>query len=218
MYSCTFRKRRCPSREAAYADCGRGRAVGGGEAKTREGETAGEERGSGPTRCRRTFDAAESSARARCMSAAMREFAQDASGLLSLNQVAYSILLLPKAHASEAGSAGAHAPKPASSLAASACLVSVLDAQPLIMRVSSTLAALLLATRGASAQSNIATRHELPAAATAAGALALDGSPAIYYIVPGAESTKFVLYQKGGGCELPRRQRQRRESNPRPYR
>ena len=50
----------------------------------------------------------------------------------------------------------------------------------------------------AAAQTNTATKRELPAAATAAGAVALDGSPYIYYVAPGAETTKFVIYQKGG--------------------
>jgi hypothetical protein len=50
-----------------------------------------------------------------------------------------------------------------------------------------------------SAQTNIATRRELSAGATAAGAVALDGSPYIYYVAPGAETTKFVISQKGGG-------------------
>jgi hypothetical protein len=31
------------------------------------------------------------------------------------------------------------------------------------------------------------------------GAVALDGSPFIYYVSPGAEKTKFVVFQKGGG-------------------
>jgi hypothetical protein len=31
------------------------------------------------------------------------------------------------------------------------------------------------------------------------GAVALDGSRAIYYVAPGAEASKYVIYQKGGG-------------------
>lgn len=64
-------------------------------------------------------------------------------------------------------------------------------------RATLLLAALLAPT--ASSQSNAATRRELPAAATAAGAVALDGSPYVYYVAPGAEKEKFVIYQKGGG-------------------
>jgi len=56
-----------------------------------------------------------------------------------------------------------------------------------------------LALARALAQSNTATRRELPPAAAAAGAVALDGSPYVYYVAPGAEARKFVIYQKGGG-------------------
>ena len=63
---------------------------------------------------------------------------------------------------------------------------------------TSTLFTLALAL-GASAQSNQATRRELPAGATRGGAVALDGSPYVYYVAPGAETHKFVIYQKGGG-------------------
>ena len=45
----------------------------------------------------------------------------------------------------------------------------------------------------------IATKTYLPPSHTAAGALALDGSPFAYYVSRGAEPTKFVLFQKGGG-------------------
>ena len=61
-------------------------------------------------------------------------------------------------------------------------------------RACATLLALALAP--ASSQSNAATRRELPAAATAAGAVALDGSPFVYYVAPGAEARKFLIYQK----------------------
>ena len=59
--------------------------------------------------------------------------------------------------------------------------------------------ALLALALPASSQSNAAARRELPPSAFAAGAVALDGSPYIYYVAPGAEATKFVVYQKGGG-------------------
>ena len=42
-------------------------------------------------------------------------------------------------------------------------------------------------------------RKELPSRHAAAGAVALDGSPFIYYVSPGAEARKFVIFQKGGG-------------------
>jgi hypothetical protein len=61
------------------------------------------------------------------------------------------------------------------------------------------LLALALLARGAAAQSNVAARRELPPSATAAGAVALDGSPYVYYVAPGAETTKYVIYQRGGG-------------------
>lgn len=51
----------------------------------------------------------------------------------------------------------------------------------------------------ASCQSNVAYKKTLPEAARAAGAVALDGSNYIYYISPGAERSKFVIYTKGGG-------------------
>jgi hypothetical protein len=57
-------------------------------------------------------------------------------------------------------------------------------------RVALSLCALTLR---ACAQSNAASRVELPASATAAGAVALDGSPFIYYVAPGAEEKKFVV-------------------------
>ena len=50
----------------------------------------------------------------------------------------------------------------------------------------------------AAAQTNIATKRVLTAAAKASGAVALDGTPFIYYVAPGAETQKFVIYQKGG--------------------
>lgn len=45
----------------------------------------------------------------------------------------------------------------------------------------------------------IATKKFLPTKYLAAGAVALDGSPFAYYVSPGAEPTKYVLFQKGGG-------------------
>jgi hypothetical protein len=60
------------------------------------------------------------------------------------------------------------------------------------------LAQLALLTCSA-AQSNAATRRELPPSAAAAGAVALDGSHYVYYVAPGAEAHKYVIYQKGGG-------------------
>ena len=44
-----------------------------------------------------------------------------------------------------------------------------------------------------------ATRKSLPAHYGEEGAVALDGSFYIYYVHPGAERTKFVIFQKGGG-------------------
>ena len=46
---------------------------------------------------------------------------------------------------------------------------------------------------------NTARRVYLPPSATAAGAVALDGSPGVYYVSRGAEARKFVIFQKGGG-------------------
>ena len=51
----------------------------------------------------------------------------------------------------------------------------------------------------ASSQSNVAFKKTLPDAARANGAVSLDGSSYIYYVSPGAEKNKFVIYQKGGG-------------------
>ena len=46
---------------------------------------------------------------------------------------------------------------------------------------------------------NVAKRVYLPPSSVAAGAVALDGSPGVYYVARGAETSKFVVYQKGGG-------------------
>ena len=56
----------------------------------------------------------------------------------------------------------------------------------------------LLLTATASALT-IGTKKYLPASYAAAGAVALDGSPFAYYVSPGTEPTKFVIFQKGGG-------------------
>ena len=60
------------------------------------------------------------------------------------------------------------------------------------------LASLCLLAAAASAQT-IATKKYLPAQHAAQGAVSLDGSPFAYYIAPGAERAKFVIFQKGGG-------------------
>ena len=67
------------------------------------------------------------------------------------------------------------------------------------MRKTTLIALLAALPAPAASQSNAATRRALPAAAAAAGAVALDGSPFVYYVAPGAEARKFVIYQKGGG-------------------
>lgn len=59
--------------------------------------------------------------------------------------------------------------------------------------------ALCASWAAACSASAIATRKFLPPEYTAAGAVALDGSPYAYYVSPGAESTRFVVHQKGGG-------------------
>jgi hypothetical protein len=46
---------------------------------------------------------------------------------------------------------------------------------------------------------NPATRVYLSDASLAAGAQALDGSRGVYYVARGAETRKFVIFQKGGG-------------------
>ena len=46
---------------------------------------------------------------------------------------------------------------------------------------------------------NTARRVYLSPSTVAAGAVALDGSPGAYYVAAGAETRKFVVYQKGGG-------------------
>ena len=60
------------------------------------------------------------------------------------------------------------------------------------------LAPLCLLAATASAQTH-ATKKFLPAQHAAAGAVALDGSPYAYYVAPGAERTRYVVFQKGGG-------------------
>jgi hypothetical protein len=67
-----------------------------------------------------------------------------------------------------------------------------------MVHAAAALFVLALAAPAAS-QSTAATRRTLPAAATAAGAVALDGSPYVYYVAPGAETRKYVVYQRGGG-------------------
>ena len=68
------------------------------------------------------------------------------------------------------------------------------------------LASALLAACAAAAASlasaqlpNPATRVYLSDASLAAGARALDGSRGVYYVARGAETAKFVIWQRGGG-------------------
>ena len=58
---------------------------------------------------------------------------------------------------------------------------------------------LLLLAPLACAAANAAQRVYLGASSVAAGAVALDGSPGVYYIARGAEARKYVILQKGGG-------------------
>lgn len=52
---------------------------------------------------------------------------------------------------------------------------------------------------GCTAQTNVAQRVVLSAAAASNGAVCLDGTPAVLYFRAGAEPTKFVILQLGGG-------------------
>ena len=58
---------------------------------------------------------------------------------------------------------------------------------------------LLIAASTLSRAADVARRVYLPPATVAAGAVALDGSPGVYYVAAGAEKGKFVVFQKGGG-------------------
>ena len=65
---------------------------------------------------------------------------------------------------------------------------------------AAAVAAAAAAAAGALAPAaNPATRVYLSDASLAAGALALDGSRGVYYVARGAETRKFVIFQKGGG-------------------
>ena len=57
---------------------------------------------------------------------------------------------------------------------------------------------LFICCAGVASALTVAQKKFLPARYAAAGAVALDGSPYAYYISPGVERTKFVVFQKGG--------------------
>lgn len=65
------------------------------------------------------------------------------------------------------------------------------------IRTTIATCALLVASRvPLVASTSIATRYFVP---TVTGSVCLDGSPPAYYLYKGAESKKFVIFQRGGG-------------------